>query len=57
MIDVLPDLLTVPEVASDLRCSQVTVRRMIARGELRRVKVGRLDRIPRSEVERMKAGA
>lgn len=41
-----PDpLLTVAEAATALRVSTKTVRRLIARGELRRVSVGRLVRI------------
>lgn len=39
------DLLTVPEVAKRLRVADVTIWRLIATGELRSVKVGRLRRI------------
>jgi excisionase family DNA binding protein len=48
-----PDLLTVDQAAEWLGCSVVTVRRMIQAGKLRRVKVGRLDRVPRVALERL----
>lgn len=43
----MPDLVTVDQAAAWLGCSVVTVRRMIHAGKLPRVKVGRLDRVPR----------
>jgi len=49
----MPDLVTVDEAARWLGCSVVTVRRLIHAGTLKRVKVGRLDRIPRTELDRM----
>lgn len=49
----LPDLPTVEETAAWLGCSSVTVRRMIRAGKLPRVKVGRLDRIPRKALEKL----
>jgi len=52
----LPDLPNVDETAAWLGCSPGTVRRMIRDGRLPRVKVGRLDRIPRSALERLAAG-
>jgi excisionase family DNA binding protein len=55
-LDTLPDLVTVDETAAWLGCSVVTVRRMIRAGKLRRVKVGRLDRIPRTALERLREG-
>ena len=45
-------LLTVREVAEELRISQMTVRRHIASGKLRAVRVGRGVRIDRSAVDR-----
>lgn len=41
-----PEMLKVAEVASRLRVDQRTVYRMIQRGQLRAVRVGRLLRIP-----------
>jgi len=46
-------LLTVPEVAELLRCKPLTVYRLVGRGEIASVKVGRLIRIPAGVVERM----
>jgi excisionase family DNA binding protein len=54
--DALPDLVTVNDTAAWLGCSVVTVRRLIRAGTLTRVKVGRLDRIPRTALERMREG-
>lgn len=42
--------LTVPEVAEALSCSPDTVRRLIARGEMRAVRFGRLIRVATGEV-------
>lgn len=55
-LDTMPDLVTVPQAAEWLGCSVVTVRRLIAAGKLKRLKVGRLDRVPRSALERMQEG-
>ncbi|WP_147915715.1 helix-turn-helix domain-containing protein [Ruania zhangjianzhongii] len=44
--------LTVPEVAEALSCSPDTVRRLIARGEMRAVRFGRLIRVATGEVAR-----
>jgi excisionase family DNA binding protein len=44
--------LTIPEVAEALSCSPDSVRRLIARGEMRAVRFGRLIRIATSEVTR-----
>jgi len=55
-LETMPDLITVDEAADWLGCSVVTVRRLIRAGTLTRVKVGRLDRIPRTALERMRAG-
>ena len=49
----MPDLVTVDVAAEWMGCSVVTVRRLIHAGTLKRVKVGRLDRIPRTALERM----
>lgn len=50
-LDTLPDLVTVDEAATVLRCSPATVRRLIHAGKLKRLKVGRLDRLPRIALE------
>jgi len=52
-LDTMPDLVTVDQAAEWLGCSVVTVRRLIHAGKLKRVKVGRLDRVPRVALERM----
>lgn len=52
----MPDLVTVDDAARWLGCSVVTVRRLIHAGKLKRVKVGRLDRVPRAALERLAAG-
>src|SRR5699024_1749508 len=44
--------LTVPQVAEALSCSPDTVRRLIARGEMRTVRFGRLIRVATGEVAR-----
>lgn len=43
--------LTVPEAAHVLQVSEVTVRRMVQRGELRARRCGRLIRIPASALD------
>ena len=43
-------LLTIPDVARILRCSERTVRRRIESGELRAVKVGRQYRVRRENL-------
>lgn len=48
----VPELLTVEEYADKRRCSISTVRAKILRGDLEIVKLGRLVRIPRSELLR-----
>jgi excisionase family DNA binding protein len=45
-------LLTVNEVASILGCGRTMVYELIDKGHLTRIKIGRLTRIPPSEVER-----
>lgn len=45
--EALYSLLTVPEVARELRVSERTIYSMIKRGELAHVKIGRLMRVPR----------
>lgn len=44
--------LTVPEVAEALSCSPDTARRLMARGEMRAVRFGRLIRVATGEVAR-----
>lgn len=55
-LDEMPDLVTADQAAQWLGCSVVTVRRLIRAGTLTRVKVGRLDRIPRTALERLREG-
>lgn len=47
-----PDLLTPKAAAAALSVSTKTIGRMVRRGQLRTVQVGRHWRVPRSEVER-----
>ncbi len=56
MVDSTPDLLTVAEVAQRLRVGPNTVRTMIARRELRAVKMGKQWRIHAISVERLVDG-
>ena len=44
-------LLTIPETALQLNCSGKTVRRLIGRGELKAIRVGRLVRVSRRQLE------
>jgi excisionase family DNA binding protein len=55
-ISELPDRMFISEVAAALGVSAGCVYGMVNRGELRAVKIGRLMRIPRSEVARLMAG-
>jgi len=55
-VDDLPLVLTVVEVAAELRCAKWCVYEMVKRGDLRAVHVGRNLRIPRAELERFLAG-
>jgi excisionase family DNA binding protein len=55
MLDDLPDLVEVPEVAKRLHKSESTIRRMCARGDLAAVKIGRSWLIPVAEVRRLLA--
>ena len=48
-------LLTIPETALELTCSGKTVRRLIGRGELKAIRVGRLVRVSRRHLEVYKA--
>ncbi len=50
------DLLTVAEAAGILRVSPITIRRYIASGRLRCVRLGRLVRVDRGQVEEMVRG-
>lgn len=54
--DTPQQLLTVPEVCAELRIGQTLLRALIRRGDIRAVRLGRLIRIPRSEVERIVSG-
>lgn len=46
-------LLTAKDVAKQLKCSEVTVRRLARKGELAHHKVGKLVRFPEDAVEKM----
>lgn len=48
-------MLTVDEAAERLRCHPATIRRMIQRGELEHVKVGRVYRIPDDAIRSRRA--
>jgi len=48
-------LQTAEQVAKQLRCSEITVRRLVKRGEIHAVRVGRLLRFPEDTVERLLA--
>lgn len=56
----LPTLLTPAEVQAALRVSRTTFYRMVERGDLRAIRIGRRDgstiRIPARELERLLAG-
>lgn len=52
----MPQLLTVAEVASALRVSTMTVYRLLDRGELPRLRVGRSYRIRTSDLDAYLAG-
>lgn len=52
----IPSLLRVDEAAAMLKVSSKTVRRLLARGGLKVVRIGRLVRIPSSEINRLFAG-
>ena len=54
--DALEELLTLDEVAEHLRVSRRSIHRLIAGGELHKVKVGGASRIFRSEVAKYLAG-
>ena len=49
----MTELLSIKDVAKILKVSQTTVRRMLARGELKGVRVGRLWRIAQSEIDKL----
>lgn len=50
------DLLLVEEVADILRCSRMTIYRLIRRGQLRAVRVGRNYRVRASDLNDFLAG-
>jgi excisionase family DNA binding protein len=56
-LDDMPDLVTVDDTAAWFGCAPQTVRRMIRDGRLPRVKVGRLDRVPRRALEALEREA
>lgn len=47
----IPDYLTINEVAEVLRVSKLTIRRMITKGTLQAIKIGRSYRILREDLE------
>lgn len=49
----LPRLLTVPEVAAELRVSERHARALVARGAIASITVGRSRRVRRDELERV----
>jgi len=55
-VDDLPLVLTVVEVADELRVGKWAIYDMVKRGDLRAVHVGRNLRIPRAELGRFLAG-
>ena len=56
-IEDLPDVLTVQQVAEVLQCSPKHVYDLAADGAIRRIKVGRLVRIPKSALVEFLHGA
>lgn len=55
-LDSLPEMVTVSEAGSVLRCCDAAVRGMVLRGELEAERVGRLIRIRRCSLERIVRG-
>jgi excisionase family DNA binding protein len=49
-------LLTVEEVARTLRCSRGRVESLIAKGELRAIQIGQLERVAESDLVRFVQG-
>ncbi|GAH57601.1 unnamed protein product, partial [marine sediment metagenome] len=49
----MSELLTIKDVAEILKVSQGTIRRMLDRGELKGIRIGRLWRIAQSEIDRL----
>jgi len=49
----MTELLSIKDVSKILKVSQTTVRRMLVRGELEGVRVGRLWRITQTEIDRL----
>lgn len=57
MMEQLPELMTVQQVANYLQISIPTVRRMVSEGRVRSVKIGRARRIPKEALaELIEAG-
>lgn len=48
-----PRLLTLPEVARELRVSTRHVAALVARGAIGSIRIGRCRRVPRAELERV----
>jgi len=51
--EIIDELLKIQDVAEILKVSEGTIRRMLDRGELKGIRVGRLWRIPQTEVDRL----
>jgi excisionase family DNA binding protein len=52
------ECLTVPEIAAALRCSERSVRRLVARGELPALRIGpRITRVERAQLQTFVAKA
>ena len=49
----LPTLLTISDLSRSFRVSEITIRRMVQRGELQSVRIGHQIRFTRDEVERV----
>ncbi len=49
----MAELLSIKDVSEILKVPQTTVRRMLASGELKGVRVGRLWRIAQSEIDKL----
>jgi excisionase family DNA binding protein len=52
-----PQAVSITEAATALSCSRSTIYRLLDAGHLRRVKVGRLSRIPTAELDAFLHGA
>jgi excisionase family DNA binding protein len=52
----MPQFLTIKQLAELLQVTPRTISRMLARGDLKPLRIGRYVRIPMSEVERLVRG-